>query len=359
MQNPIRLGVSYSIKSTKVGTSDARPRNYRIRLGVSYIITSGERADFPGMEIGVEDWIDVDAPPLPFEAHWLPRRPLAGKSKHGGYYRMSRERALELPYIEANPLVMKSLVVTDHDGGRADEIVSLAGLPVPSYISMNRHTNDGHIVYVLADPVCLTDAARRRPVNTLARIESGLNDVLGGDVAYGGRTTKNPRHAEHLTLFGPEYAVYSLKDLAGPLDRLGALPKWEGTKERRRKLETSATGRNVELFETTRKWSYPRRGDYDKLSPWERAVDDYAWDRNIDLIGPGFAKGPMEAGEVHQIARSIARWTWRRITRTLSEEQARRGRLGGLVMTDAKREANRIRATKIDHAALLEAARGR
>lgn len=317
------------------------------------------------MQIEADEWIDVDAPPLPFEEHWLPRRPLAGRSKHGGYYRMSRERALEHPYIEANPLVMKSLVITDHDGGRADEIAALCGLPVPSYIALNPITRSGHIVYAMAHPVCLTDVARRRPVNLLARIESGLNDVLGGDVAFGGRTTKNPRHNDHQTLFGPNYAVYSLKDLADPLEQLGALPKWGGTRERRRKLATSETGRNVEIFEVTRRWSYPRRGDYDQLSLWEHAVDDYAWDRNVDLIGPSFTKGPLEAGEVHQIARSIARWTWRRITRTFSEEQSRRARIGvekaghdelarrGKIMTDAKREANRRRATRYDVNAII------
>lgn len=315
------------------------------------------RADSQTMQIEVDDWLDdVDTPPLPFEDHWLPKRPLAGKSKHGGYYRMSRERALEHPYIEANPKALRSLVITDHDGGRADEIVGLLDLPTPSYVALNPHTKDGHIVYALSTPVILTDAARCRPVNLLARIESGLNDVLGGDVAYGGRTTKNPRHREHMTLFGPEYAVYSLKDLAGPLERLNALPKWVGAKERRQKLATSETGWNVELFEVARKWAYPHRGDYTELSPWEKAVDDYAWDRNVDLIGPSFSKGPIQAGEVRQIARSIARWTWRHIKRSFSEEQARRGQRGGLVMTDAKREANRLRATKYDMDAIIAAA---
>lgn len=319
-------------------------------------------------EVEDVDWIDVDSPPLPFEEHWLPQRPLAGKAKSGGYYRTTRERALTLPYIESNPKALRSLVITDHDGGRADEIVGVCGLPQPSYISLNPHTRDGHIVYVLAKPVCLTDAARRRPVNKLAAIEAGLNDVLAGDVAYGGRITKNPRHADHLTLFGPDWAVYQMDDLAEPLRALKALPTWKTVKERRSRLQTTDVGRNVELFECTRRWAYPRRGDFTDLSRWQSAVDDYAWDRNVELITDSFTKGPLDAGEVSQIARSISTWTWRRIKRSFSEEQARRGRLGGLktsreelsrrgkIITEARREANRARATKFDMDAIIAAA---
>lgn len=328
------------------------------------------------MQIDLDDWVDVDAPPLPFEEHWLPRRPLAGQSKSGGYYRTSRERALTMPYIESNPLCMKSLVITDHDGGRADEIAALCGLPVPSYIALNPITKSGHIVYAMAAPVCLTDAARRAPVNKLSRIEAGLNDVLGGDIAYGARTTKNPRHVEHLTLWGPDYAVYSLADLAAPLEKLGALPRWSGTRERRQKLAASGTGRNVDLFDLVRKWSYRHRGDYDQLSLWEQVVHDHAWDRNIDTVGPAFSRGPLEDTEVVQLARSIARWTWRNIKRSFSEEQARRGQAGGKAsasklsaeelarrqsnggrkMTEARREANRKRATKYNMDAIVAAA---
>ena len=319
-------------------------------------------------EVGDVDWVDVDAPPLPFEEHWLPQRPLAGRAKSGGYYRTTRERALTMPYIESNPKALRSLVITDHDGGMADDIVAHAGLPQPSYVALNPLTRSGHIVYVLDKPVVMTDAARRAPVNLLGRIEAGLNDVLAGDVAYGCRTTKNPRHADHLTLWGPDYAVYRLKDLAGPLDKLGALPKFRTTKERRKALATTDSGRNIDLFDLTRRWAYRRRGDYDQQSHWLQVVQDYAWDRNIDLIGPAYDKGPMLVGEVNQLGRSVATWTWRNIHHTFSEIQAIRGRRGGLktsreelsrrgkIITEARREANRIRATKYDMDAIVAAA---
>ena len=329
------------------------------------------------MQIEVDEWEpDADALPLDFERHWRPRRPYAGRAKSGGYYRTTRERALTLPYVESNPKALTSLVITDHDGGRADEIAALCGLPQPSWVSLNRFTRDGHIGYALAQPVILTDAARRAPVNLLARIESGLNTALAGDVAYGRRFTKNPTHVDHMTLWGPEHAVYSLKDLADPLDRLGALPKWNGVRERREKLRTSGTGRNVDLFDLLRKWSYRHVRDHQSLSAWTAVCHDYAWDRNVDIIATAYTQGAMLDGEVRQIARSVSAWTWRNILRTFSEEQARRGRLGALATTakldteqrsdrarkggqaktDAKREAARRNATKYDRNAIFAAA---
>lgn len=86
--------------------------------------------------------------------------------------------------------MLQSLIITDYDGGMADE---LPGLPSPSWTALTPHTRSGHIVYVLGAPVCLSNAAHRRPVNLLARIEAGLTKVLGGDPAFAGRITKTPQ----------------------------------------------------------------------------------------------------------------------------------------------------------------------
>lgn len=293
--------------------------------------------------------IALDQQPQLFELedHWLPYAPLAGPSKAGPYRRTSRAVALTMPYIEANPTALRSLVITDHDGGRADEIAGLLGLPEPSYIALNPDTRGGHIVYALAAPVCLTDAGRRAPVNLLARIESGLCSVLGGDVAYAARITKNPTHQDHLPIWGQSEAVYSLRDLSGALFELGALPKYS----EQTTLTNSAVGRNVALFELVRRWAYRRRGDYLDPAEWDEVVHSYANDRNLVVITDSFARGPLDAPEIRHLARSISRWTWRNITRSFSEEQSRRGRNGGSKTSPAKRDANR----KFDRAAVLAA----
>lgn len=280
-----------------------------------------------------------------FGGHWLPQAPLAGPKTY--QRRMSREQALREPYIESNPLVLRSLVVIDHDGGEAEHAADLAGLPAPSYVTLNPHTQDGHITYALAAPVCLTDAASRRPVNLLARIESGMTTVLGGDIAYGGRITKNPYHQDHLPVWGEMEAVYGLQDLAGALSDLGALPKWN----ERQLLRNTGIGRNVTLFDTVRQWAYRAWTRYPEKQDWEQAVYAYAWNKNFGAIAEEFKAGPLSEQEVTHLARSIARFVWRsdlrrkgaeRFEQDFREIQQRRGRKGALA-TNFKR-AERTRA---------------
>ena len=235
---------------------------------------------------------------------------------------MPRRQALAHPYLEAQATgVLQSLVITDVDTSDADELPGLLGLPVPSYTALNPGTGAGHICYALGCPVCLTDAGRRRPVNLLARIEAGMRDVLGGDVGYTGYITKNPLHSDHLTLWGPQTAVYGLRELAGALDGLGALPRYDN----RAAIRSSNIGRNVDLFDFVRRWSYSRRGDYTDAAEWEGVVQAYAWDRNlVDIERLYPHRGPLNLPEVTHLSRSIARWTWRNIKHTRAENFSKR-----------------------------------
>lgn len=277
-----------------------------------------------------------------FPEAWLPRYPRAGP-RTGPHQRMSRTRALELPYIETNPTALRSLVVLDRDQPDADQVADLLGLPQPSWVAMNRFTGTGHIVFALASPVCLTDAGRRAPVNLLARIEQGMTDVLGGDVGYAGRITKNPHHSEHLAVWGDASASYSLRELARALGNVGALPDHSRTG---RALQDSAVGRNVALFHDVRHWAYPRRVSYAGAGEWDQAVEDYAQDRNIGPIAEHFAKGPMGRNEVHHLARSVSRWTWRNMS---PEQTAARRRQWGSTLgkrSGEKRMKNREQIMK-------------
>lgn len=269
------------------------------------------------------------------ERVWLPKAPLASDSKTGPYRRTTRDKALGMAYIEANPTVLQSLIVTDHDGGMADELPGLLGLPVPSWTALNPHTRGGHIVYALGAPVCLSDAGNRRPVNLLARVEAGLTNVLGGDPAFAGRITKNPAClTAHLPLWGPTEAVYGLKELAAALSDIDALPRYDDHKA----LTVTGVGRNVDLFNYLRRWAYPRRGSYGASEQgrldWEQVVHDRAVLRNEDHIGNEYARGPLGTNEVLHLARSVSRWTWRNIAPVdvdewLKQRQSQRGRRGG------------------------------
>lgn len=273
---------------------------------------------------------------------YLPHKPLSSSHKAGAYRRRYREDALQLPYVEANPLVLQSLIITDRDLTDTDMAADLAGLPEPTYTALNPLTNTGHVVFGLKDPVCLTDAARRRPINLLARIEHGLNTVLEGDSSYGGRITKNPLHDEHKTLWGE--SLYSLQELASALDQLGALPSAGNP---RKNVTSSAVGRNVALFDTVRKWSYRaiRQHWSAGLDAWQQAVLSQAYMVNEEIIGNEFTRGPLSYSEVRSVARSIARWTWRNMTpESFTARQRELGRRSALSGKSLERRRAKTRS---------------
>ena len=132
---------------------------------------------------------------------YRPLRPLCSNEKDGSYRRRSRQDALEYAYIETNPLCIQSLVVADVDDGNWWDY-DRAGIPAPSWRTYTLLDSSYHAVWALRDPVCLTDASRRAPVNLLARVEAGLRRAVHADSSYGGRITKNPLNTRHTTTWG-------------------------------------------------------------------------------------------------------------------------------------------------------------
>ena len=221
-----------------------------------------------------------------FEASYRPRRPLCGPSKSGPYRRRERSAALSsAPYIEVNPLCVQSLIITDVDAGDVAGLPQLVGLPPESWAVRTRNAvGSGHIGYALATPVVLTDAAHRRPINLLARVEWGIRDVLGGDTTYAGRIMKNPLSPGVFqdTLWPQDviFPTYTLRELAGSLADLEALPSPGDPRPR-----ASGVGRNVDIFDRTRTWAYRAIKRYwqDDFSEWGEVVHAKAAILNLDL----------------------------------------------------------------------------
>lgn len=289
-----------------------------------------------------------------FPDSWLPERPRVSDRKGNPSWRVSRDTAMTMPYIEPNAShVLQSLVITDRDAIDADRIADQLGLPHPSYVALNPHNTTGHIVYALKDPVCLTDAARRPPVNLLARVEHGLSTVLDGDPGYSGSLTKNPFHVAHATLWGPAEALYGLRELASALDGIGALPS---PRNPRKHVQRSAVGRNVALFDETRAWSYRAIRKFWDAKPldWRRAVYGHATYINETRIGNDFTTGPLAYLEVGYIARSVADWVRTRSdlgpraqTREQYDNTFREIQTARSAKAAAKRSVDRARALEV------------
>ena len=261
-----------------------------------------------------------------FGASYRPQRPLCGPAKNGPYRRRERAAALsESPYIETNPACIQSLIITDVDAGDVAGLPQLVGLPPESWAVRTRNMiGSGHIGYALATPVVLTDAAHRRPINLLARVEWGLRDVLGGDTAYAGRIMKNPLSpgAFQDTLWPQDviFPTYTLRELASSLADLGALPSPGDPRPRQ-----SGVGRNVDVFDRTRTWAYRAIKRYwsSGFSEWSEVVHAKATILNLDLEREG--REPLPDREILHLSRSISKWVWARFTpEVFSEIQAQR-----------------------------------
>lgn len=281
-----------------------------------------------------------------FEASYRPQKPLCGPSKTGPYKRRERAAALSsAPYIETNPACIQSLIITDVDAGDVDGLPQLVGLPPESWAVRTRNAvGSGHIGYALATPVVLTDAAHRRPINLLARVEWGIRDVLGGDMAYAGRIMKNPLSPGPFqdTLWPQDviFPTYTLRELASSLADLGALPSPGDPRPR-----ASGVGRNVDVFDRTRAWSYRAIKRYwsDGAVTWGEVVHAKATALNWDLEREG--REPLPDREILHLARSISKWVWSRFTpESFSEIQAQRvsKRWGDSVAVKLNRLANTI-----------------
>ncbi len=265
----------------------------------------------------------------------LPRRPYCTDDPAHGLRIRPQASALAYRHIQHNPPPHVAALVFDLDKADSYHAWQDAGLPAPHWISVNRMNGHAHIGYILAAPVARTSAARQKPLRYLAAIEHVLAKRLGADLGYAGLITKNPTHADWLTVWH-QIEPYSLDYLAEfcPDADLAAY-------SRRSRKEATGLGRNVTVFDNVREWAYTairahwRPNGYDA---WLCAVQAACECTNAFGLEQG---GPLPHSEIKATAKSIARWTWRNLTpstfadyvdRTHTPEiQAIRGAKGGKV----------------------------
>lgn len=116
------------------------------------------------------------------------------------------------------------------------------------------------------------------------------------------------------------FPTYALRELASALADLGALPSPGDPRPR-----ASGVGRNVDIFDRTRAWSYRAIKRYwsGNFSEWSEVVHAKAAILNFDLEREG--REPLPDREILHLSRSISKWTWSRFTpEAFSEIQAHR-----------------------------------
>ena len=244
----------------------------------------------------------------------LPNKPYC-TDELGVTYIRSKNTAVNKRYLQINqPKMIIYLVFdVDYEGGAIAWYD--CGLPPPLWTSKNPKNGHAHIVYRLEIPVCTSDIARIDPLRYVAAIQSAFCEKLNADIGYSGLLTKNPLHSDWET-YNWTKRTYTLDELAGYVDLKGH-PK-------RRGIEATGLGRNVELFDTTRKWAYKAIREFwqpDYKAKWFDAVLSHVEGLN------GQFSAPLPHSEVKSISKSIAKWTNKHFTPAgFSEEQAKRGR---------------------------------
>ena len=273
-----------------------------------------------------------------WEQMWLPLWPLASDQLRSGVYRMSRESALGLRYIEANPQAVSNLLVVDIDHPDALlRTVEHRRAWLPNAVVENPENGHAHAVWAMAEPVTRTEYARRKPLAYAAAITEGLRRSVDGDKGYSGLMTKNPTHNAWAAWWMTDH-LYSLGELEHFLDSFMPPESWR----RARRKKPVGLGRNCTIFETARTWAYREiRHHWGDPAGLAAAID-----LEVHRLNGEFSE-PLSINEAGQIAASIYRWivTESRMWRdgpavyeaTFSTIQSARGRKGGITSGTARR----------------------
>ncbi|MGR6782585.1 replication initiation protein [Moritella viscosa] len=254
----------------------------------------------------------------------LPNKPYCSNSKRYTIIR-SKYYAQDKPYIQINNPNLKRYLIVDIDESDAYSILLDSRLPQPTYISINRVNGHLQCAWKLRDAVSTSYNSRVSPMKFLAAIDAAYNYRLNGDASFGDCLAKNPLH-EHWynEYYDTEYTLHELADYVDLSEKDASNIAAND--------DVSGLGRNNTVFDIARKKAY-------KMV--RKAVSKplfQSWQSDIlascESLNKQFSI-PMQHNEVKNIARSIARYTfkmWAQFVHSMDNfraVQAVRGAIGG------------------------------
>lgn len=233
-------------------------------------------------------------------AEHLPNKPYCTDEK-GWLQVRKKTTAIGKKYIQHNKPCMVHWLVYDYDRAGALDHIGQNQLPVPNIVATNPANGNSHLFYRLADPVCTSEIAHRKPMHLLAKIDYVMTEQLEADAGYQGFISKNVLH-KHWLVQEVNQQPWNLADFLEWIDLPKKLP---------RKAKTQGLGRNCTMFEEARWWAYSKVLSYRLAGDsggFYDAVLNYC-----ETINAGFPS-PLNFSEVRATAKSIARWTLRHYT---------------------------------------------
>ena len=257
---------------------------------------------------------------LPVFRERLPVRPYCTDELRAGLQIRGAAQAALRRYVQPNGPTHCYWLAFDVDRPAAALDWDERHAPPPNIVVENTGNGHAHLLYGLVVAVRTAPDGRVAPLRYAAAVEGSLMRLLGADAGFAGLVVQNPCHTAW-NVSEPHRTLYDLPWLADWLDLKA--------EDARGDLPAVGLGRNVALFEALRRWSYRaiRQGwpDFDR---WLLAVETRAQGLNT-------AANPLPANEVRHIARSVAKWTHKRMTASgFSQVQAARGKRKGASRRD-------------------------
>ena len=260
----------------------------------------------------------------------FPNKPYCSDDLHLGLQIRPKSLALLKRYIQPNHPYYTHFFVFDLDYPTAylDYFYSMIGVPAPNLIVENPENGHAHYIYQLKTPIYNTNASNDKPIKYGNAVYLALRDVLNADVNYSGLITKNAVH-KHWRTHVLREQPYTLDQLSERLDLT--------TRQINKQIkvdEAVGLGRNCCVFHTVRHWAYVEVRQYraKTFNQWLESVIAQCCSINAQFTAP------MQYNEVKGIAKSIARWVWKRDGYAYQEfidRQTRKGQLGGKAKGEA------------------------
>lgn len=277
------------------------------------------------------------------ESRW-PKKPYCSDDLEAGVRVRSLKTALTKPYVQANPPWLRVWSIYDVDRPGGALLWESENLPPPSWATTNKQNGHAHLVWGLKAPVLVDSPDMRQgPLRYLCAVEAAFRAKLQADQGFSGLITKNPLHPLWRTLYGPR-ADYDLGELSEWVELKKHLPN--------RKPEQVGLGRNVTLFDQLRHYAYRQirhyKGEVRNFVIWQSHLNSKGLERNGDFTNP------LDGREVWHVAKSVAKWTWRRFDIEASDarfaalqaaQRSKGGRVRSAQYEDKRASARLMRAS--------------
>lgn len=234
------------------------------------------------------------------------------------------DTALSRRYIQPNHRNSKLWLVYDIDRPTCvHELTDDLDLPAPHFFVQNPKNQHAHVYYGLETPVHLNPTSSGKAIRFAGAVDCAMTAKMGADASYAGLIGKNPLH-EHWRTHTINGESFSLGELSEYLDL-------DSYSDRRRNMPDVGIGRNVNLFERMRHWSYKAiRQGWPDAAQWDQACVARA-------IGFNQTDNPLPFSEVKAVSKSVAKWTRKNMSpQGLSRLQSNRGSLKGKRVRDEK-----------------------